>query len=802
MLVSVTSEIRLAVRHFAKARLIWITCIVVLALGLGGTTAAFSALYAVVLRPLPYPDPSALVVVHSQFPRLQMTRLGVSPPDYRDLTQQSRLFSHAGVFFYLDLSRTGVPHAQKVNAIAATTSLFETLRVKPVIGRYFTAAEQQPGGPHAVLLSNSYWRAAFGRDPHILGKTMQLNGESYSIVGVMPASFRFPNEVTQMWVPVVFKPQQLAGAARQSIYLNMYARLAPGIKLAEASKRLDRISRDAAVTNRGDYTIDTTGWKYFIVLLSTDDNITRRLWTWVFFTSAMVLFVIVCVNVGSLLLLRSAERAFETSVRLALGARWLHIARQSLIEVFAICTVGGCSGLLIALAAIRLLNRSGQFGDLHLVAPVFAFGAAMTILTTAFCAVYPIWAVTRSNPADALNTGGHQRTGARANQYWRRFLVAVQVAASTVLLALGGLLLHSYTQLLRVPLGFDADRVMTMQISLPPLRYPSAPSQRIFYESVLDRLARTPGVTDASACTLLPFGSGENVEPFQIVGKPGTKALQVADWNNVLPRFFQTLRIPLLAGRYLDKRDAPGTEPVVIIDRNMARKYFPGENPLGQQIELSTGRRFSIIGVVASIKRDGLDVSDQSTLYFSAAQIPVTDMSVIVKTSAAMTRLPEIVQDIVTKVDSDQPVYNVASLQSLVYRSLSARRFVVSLLVSFAAIGTAITAIGLYGLLSYSVVLRRREFGIRAAVGATPGDLAWLVFTHGILLVSIGATAGGFVALPGARYLSSELYAVRVSDPITWLSIAAVLAVSGTLACLAPSWRASHANALSLLKQE
>jgi putative ABC transport system permease protein len=304
------------VRQFTKSRLTWLTCVLVLALGLGGTTAAFSALYSVVLRPPPYPDPGALVVVHSQFPRLQMPKLGVSPPDYQDLRQDRRLFNNAGVFFYLDLSRTGVERPEKVNAVAATASLLQTLGVKPAFGRYFAPVEEETGGPHGVLLSDAYWRTAFGQDRQIVGKSIQLNGESYSVVGVMPASFSFPNKVTQVWVPAGFKPKQLTGAARQNVFLHMYARLAPRVSFAEASKRLDQISREAAVSNRGDYSVDLTGWKYFIVPLSSDGNESLRSWTWVFFASVLLLFAIVCLNTGSLLLLRS------TDVRLRHQSGW------------------------------------------------------------------------------------------------------------------------------------------------------------------------------------------------------------------------------------------------------------------------------------------------------------------------------------------------------------------------------------------------------------------------------------------------------------------------------------------------
>ena len=335
---------------------------------------------------------------------------------------------------------------------------------------------------------------------------------------------------------------------------------------------------------------------------------------------------------------------------------------------------------------------------------------------------------------------------------------------------------------------------MTMQISLPALRYPSESSRRIFYDTVRNEIRRVPGVTGASACTLLPFGYGETAQSFQIVGQPGTAAPPFADVNKVLPGFFHTLRIPLLAGRYLDERDRPGSEPAILIDQNLARQYFPGKNPLGRQIELSVGHRFSVAGVVRNIKVDGLDITNRPMLYFSALQTPVTDMSLIVKTSQASDRLPEIVQDIVAKVDSGQPVYDIAPLTARVDQSLSTRRFVLFLLMSFAVTGTAITAIGLYGLLSYSVVVRRREFGIRAAVGAKPADLAVLVFRHGFLLCNLARSRGWRPrgSLRIALSSSANSMGVRVSDPFTWVSIAIVLATTATLVCLHPSWRASH----------
>jgi predicted permease len=796
-----TADLRLAFRQITRSPRFWLACILILAFGLGGATAAFSVLYGVVLRRPPFTNPDRLAVVHTRFPKLDAPRLGVSPPAYEDLRRRHELFSDAGTFFYLDLSRTGIRHPEKVNAVAATTSLFETLGVKPFMGRYFIRAEQQPGGPHAVILSDAYWRAAFGQDRHILQKTIQLNGEVYRIVGIMPPSFQVPNDMTQMWVPVVFKPQQLLPPARQNVFLRMDARLAPGITFEQASKWLDRFSRETAARNPADYPISFKGWKYFLLPMSQESNDATRSWSWILFASVMLLFLIVCLNVGALLLLRSAERSFDTAVRIALGAGRTRIAQQQLIEIFVIVLAGGVIGFFLARTAVSLLSASGQFGTLNLSFPVFLFGLGMILLTVIACSAYPIWAATRTDPALAMSTGGHQRTASGGKQRARQAIVAVQVAVSMVLLVEGGLLLHSFVRLLEAPLGFDARNVMTMQISLPPARYSAESSRRNFYESVLEQVNRIPGVESASACTLLPFGYGENIQSFQVAGKK-TAANQFADVSSVLPDFFRTLRIPLLAGRYFGPADQPGSPPVTIIDQALARRYFGAENPLGRQIDVMGGPRFSIIGVVGDIKISGLDDVSGPMLYFSANQLPVTDLSLVIKTSTKVTRLPETVQDIVAKLDPDQPVYDIAGLQSRVDHSLSTRRFAISLLVLFAFIGTGLAAVGLYGLLSYSVVIRRREFGIRAAVGANQWNIIGLIFKRGLLLLFVGIGTGALGAIGASQYISSQLYGIRTDDPWTWLSVIMVLGGSGVVSCIAPSLRASRMNVLSLLKEE
>lgn len=604
-----------------------------------------------------------------------------------------------------------------------------------------------------------------------------------------------------MWVPAVFKPEWLGHLGRQNVFLHMYARLASGITFDQASKELEVISHRAATNNRGEYTIDLTGWRYFLVPLSKENNSSVQPWTWVLFWSVLVLFLIVCLNASGLFVLRATQRSFEISVRLALGAGILRIARYAMFEAVAVCVIGACAAVFTAFAGVHLLNKSGEFGELGVSLPVLGFGVMMMLVAGTFCSAYPVWRAIRTNPADAINNAENHHTHSHTRQYVRRTLLIIQIAATTALLITGGLLLHTYTRLLATPLGFEADRITTMEVSLPPLRYRSDSSRRIFYETVVDRIRHLPGVSDASACTVVPFGYGENMQPFALANSPSKVAQQLAAVNIVLPDFFEALRIPLVTGRYISSSDVPGHEYAVVIDRNLADRYFPRQNAIGQQLRMGE-RLFSIVGIVGNIKIGGLDATEPPMLYLSGLQMPTTDMSILVKASRVTRHVPELVQSIVAQTDRDQPVYDIASLQNRIDASLSTRRLVVFLLTTFSAIAIVTTAIGLYGVLSYSVLLRGREFGIRSALGATPQDLGLLIFQSGMSVVILGGIFGNITAMFVAHYISAEIYDVRLGDALTWLSTTSMVLGIGVLACFAPSWRALTTNVMVMLKHE
>jgi putative ABC transport system permease protein len=774
-----------------------LTCVALLAFGLAANTAVFAVVYAVMLKPLPYADPDRLVVLHNRFPGMHLDRLGASTLDYLELREHHELFADAGVYYFLDLTRTGTEHPVKVNAIAATASLFHTLGVAPMMGRLFTAQEETYRGPHAVILSEAYWRREFGGDPEILRRSLQLDGESYAIAGVMPGTFQYPNEVTEMWTPVTFSPESLKPEARKNQFLNMDARLAPGLTFEQASVRIEQLTREMGAA----YPLERLDWRFFLSPMDRDGNGDLLRWVSILFASVACLLLIVCSNVAGLILAQSTGRQFEFSVRMALGASRFRIARTVVLEVLLLAIVGGAAALLLARTAVVLLAKYGPVHSVEIQGPVFWFGIAVTLATGLICGLYPAWAATRSNALDSFKQGGHQRTVGTSGASWQRGLIVAQVAVATTLLICGGLLIHSLMRMLAVPLGFDSRNVLTVEITLPMQRYAQAESRVNFFESVLERTRRMPGVEAASACTLLPFGYGETINTFEISGKPKPKVLPYTNFSSVLPDYFAAMRIPLLRGRTFSDRDRQGSEPVAIINEVLASRYLSAEDPIGQRIEMPWGK-FTIAGVAGSVKVAAVDEDIRPMVYFPAAQNSPADMALVIRSRLPESALVDGLQSIVSQVDKDEPIYNVRQLQVYVDKSLMPRRFVASLLAGFAGAGTVLAAFGLYGVLSYMVALRRREVGIRMALGADRGAIALLIGGRGARLVTMGVILGSVAAAGTYRYLANQLYGTNLRDGATWFVVLAIVCVTGLAACAIPVWRAARLDPAECLRAE
>jgi putative ABC transport system permease protein len=783
-------DLRLALRQAKRRPAYAWTCIAVLALGLGACTTVFSALYAAVLKPLPYADPDRLVSVHNRFRNGPLLGVGASAADYFSLRQHHELFRDAGAYYFLDLALSGVEIPQKINAVAISSSLLQVLGAEPLMGRTFSEVEQRFNGPHAVILSESYWESEFARDPAILHGSLRLNGELFPVIGVMPKSFVFPNDVTQMWTPLALRDPN----DNRSFYLRMYARLAPGLDFEHASARLVELGRQMEAQNPQLHAGPTPGWSYFLrPVLRTDDPSVRR-WLWILFTAVGCLLLIVCSNVAGLVLARSSERQADLAVRVALGASRWRLARQALMEVLLLSGCGGIAGLGLARAGVALLGRYAPTAPPHIETPVFLFCIVLALLSGVICGIYP--ALDSSASAGLRYANATARTGRR----WRQALIVVQVGVATALLVCGGLLIHSLVLLLRAPLGFDPRDVLTMYISLPRSRYATAESRARFFDAVIKQTAASGGVDAASACTLLPFGYGENLNTFEIVGRPKPTANQYVVMSVVFAGYFQAMRIPLLRGQAFTPEDRLGTAPVVLIDETFARRVFAGEDPLGRQVKMGWGDVYTIAGVVGAVKTSGIDVDGVPTVYFSAGQTPVTDMTLAIRSHLPNDEIVRDVQRIVSGIDRDQPIYDVATLRARIDRSLQTRRFVVWLMLGFAISGTALAALGLYGLLSYTIILRRREIGIRMALGAGTEEITMLVCRSGMALVAAGMVLGAGTALAAYRWISSQMYGVGVQDGVTWLAVLGIMGASGLAASAIPAWRAARSSPTEALK--
>jgi putative ABC transport system permease protein len=729
-------------------------------------------------------------VIHNRIPEANLPRLGASLLDYGQLGARLDIFSGVGGYYFLDLTRTGIERAQRVNAIATTRSVLDVLDVKPILGRFYG-----PDETDAVLLSETYWVDNFARDPAILNRTIQLDGKDYAVSGIMPASFVFPNDVTQMWVPLNFRPAQLTDGA--SYYLRTVARLRPGLSFASADAAIAQLTREYARVAPAGTPRARGGWAMFLSPLAADSNQPRRSWAMLLFGSVMLLWAIVCWNFASLLLVRCNEQKFELALRTSLGASRFRLSFGVFREALLLSGPGGLGGLLAACAGVKLLTRFGSAGTLLMEPPVYLFCAALTALTGILSGVYPAWSAARGVAQEAIQTGGHQHTVSIKSRRWQQALIIAQVAAATVLLVLGGSLVRGLKEMLKADIGFDARNLTTVEVSLPREQYKTAEQRWTFAQRAFGEIRAIPGVTAVSACTLLPFGYGENINTFEIIGKPKPQADPIADMNFVWPDYFETMGIRVLQGRAFEERDYANTKRITIIDQTMAKKFFPGEDPIGRQIRTSK-IVFEVVGVVNRVRVGSLDEDPAPQMYF-----PITSQSlssIVVRTSQDIPGLVNQIAGAIATIDRDRPIYNVFPMEALVERSIRYRRFIAWLVSVFAGAGVVLAAVGTYSVLAYTVQLRRREIGIRMAVGASSRRIAKWVGTQGATLVAGGLAIGVLASIAAERLLRTQVAEIRFADPWVWTVLVAVLALAGILACAAPAWRASRIHPAETLR--
>jgi predicted permease len=797
-------------------RLLWktptFTVIAVLALGLGigANTAIFSIVNAVLLRPLPYHDPEQLVQIWDNFRQLKLEKIWISIPEYVDYGKQTSLFSQTAAYDTWDINvATGGSAPERVKGILATASLFPMLGVNADVGRVFNEEEDKPGSNQVVVLSHGYWQRRFGGDRGVVGKTLNFDGKSYNVIGVMPAGFSFPDKDTEVWVPIAFEPSMFAETERGSRYINMVARLKPGVTLEQARTEIDTVASRLQQQYPQSYAANS-GWGVSVVSLHEQVVGDIRKPLMILLGAVVFVLLIACANVANLLLVRAAVRQKETALRTALGASRGRLIRQLLTESVVLSLAGGALGLLLAYLGVNLILAASPedilpIKEVGLDGWVLGFTLLVSLLTGVIFGLAPALQASKTDLNEVLKEGGRSTVGGK-RQRTRNALVVLEVAMSLLLLVGAGLMIRSFLQLLRVDPGFKAENVLTMQLSLPQTKYTLPPQRAAFYRQVLQRLETVPGVRAVGAINQLPLTGSSSDRSFNVEGRPPQNPPPNAEFRVVSPSYFRAITIPLVKGRYLADSDQETSPKAVIINQTMARRYWPNEDPMGKRISFDgtpTQQNWrEVVGIVGDVRQLGLGSDAKPEMYVPFTQFPRANMTLVVQTAGDPANVTSAVRGEVRAIDGDLPVYNARTMEQVLSQSVARQRLNMLLLGIFASVALALAAIGIYGVMSYTTAQRMHEFGIRTALGARPKDLLRLVLGQGMILALIGVGIGLVAAFVITRIMSSLLYNVSATDPVTFLGIAVLLLLVALAACLVPARKATRVDPMIALRYQ
>ncbi|MBZ5608401.1 MAG: ABC transporter permease [Acidobacteriia bacterium] len=787
--------------------------ILTLSLGIGANSAIFSVIDAILIRPLAYRDAGNLVLVYGDRPDKGVRRLPVAPPDFRDFAAQSRSFDQIGAFRSQPSVLTGRDLAERVEATAVSPSIFELLGVKARLGRLFARDEDQAAKNSVAILSDGLWRRRFGGDAGVLGSSLTLAGRSYTIIGVAPEKFRLLDNPSDLWIPYSPDPEELAPLKRGYRSLTVIAHLRPGVTQAQAETEIEAVARriaDANPQTNAGYGAEVVPLKEQMV-----GDIRPTLWT--LLGAVAFVLLIGCANVANLMLARAGTREKEIAVRTSLGANPARLIGQLLTESVVLAVIGGLAGLLLAYWATPALVKLApanipRADEISLDWRVLVFTLAISVVTGIVFGLAPALLTVSSDLNSILKTSGRSTTGYRTRSRARDAFVVSEIAACVALLIGAGLLIRSFERLQDVNPGFRADHLLTMQISLPETRY-SGLKVALFYQQLLERVQALPGVKAAGVSRFLPLGGGDASANFQIAGQPsGAIADQPrAKFRATSEAYFAAVGIPLLQGRLFDRTDGQNSPKVVIINDLARRRYWPNQDPIGKRIQagFDESNWATIIGVVGNVRHAGLDAEISPETYYHYLQIPPEvmnfaegTMALVLRTSGDPAALTPEVRNELRTLDPNQPVFNVRTMAEVISGSVAQPRFRTLLLTIFASLALLLAAIGLYGVMAYSVTQRVNELGVRAALGAQPSDILKLVVGHGLRLALVGIGAGVLLALAGSRIISRLLFGVKVIDPLTFgVTCLGMLAVS-TLACLVPALKATRVEPAKALRAE
>lgn len=797
---TIGQDVRFAIRSLSKRPAFTAVAVLSLALGIGANTAIFSVIDAVLLRPLSYTEPDRLVDLYETSP--QVNQGSVSPANFRDWREQNHAFSQLAAYFAGDVNLQGVSDPERLSIEYASDNLFNLLGDKPALGRGFLPGEDRDNAPHIAVLSDGLWRRRFGADPRAIGKTIMLSGDPYTIVGVMPARFRFPATVSRdAWLPLQLHPEQYA--QRGSHWLNVIGRLKPRVGLNEANVQMHQIAARLAAQ----YPDQQKDRSVLSVPLRQDLTSTVRPALLVLLGAAALVLLIACANVANLLLARASDRQREVAIRLALGAGRARLIWQFLTESIVLAVLASIVGLVLAyVGAGTLLKLAGSaipFGaDVGFDPRVFAFLLAVAVITAIVFGLVPALQSTHVDLQSNLKQGGGKESSGRGQRRFRGFLVIGETALALVLLVGAGLLMRAFLKLQNTDTGMVTRNVLTMHLSVPQT-YDSTVSVR-FFEPVLQRVRAIPGVRSAGLISQLPLQTSYYNGTISIVGRPPDKpgSEPIAEMRVVSPGYFGALGIPIVRGRNLSNQDNAQSAPAFLINHAFASRYFPNVDPVGQRIRITDSTSAPIVGVVGDVRESRLDHPSWPTLYTSFLQNQQNDMVLVIGTTIQPTGITNAVRATVHSVDVNQPVYEVKTMDQVVAESVSNSRFSFWLLGTFAMIALLLAAAGIYGVMSYVVIQRTREVGIRMALGARQEAVVRLIMRHGMSLAAAGLTVGVIIALALTRFLASLLYQAGGADPTTFVAVALLLGVVALVASYVPARRAAAVDPVIALRSE
>jgi putative ABC transport system permease protein len=804
---NILRNLRFNLRTLRKHPGFALVAIFTLALSIGANSAVFSVVNAILLRPLPYGDPERLVMLWEKNVQNGVEQFPASYPDYADFKEQSHSFQQLAAFRSEDFTLTGGGEPERIIGAAVTGDFFQMMGVPAALGRPLSAEDQQPG-TNVVVVSHDLWQRRFGGNPGLVGQTMTLNEKSYTVVGVMPQSFRFPAELFEhadLWAPLDVAPEERSVRGQRALFLA--GRLKPQVSQAEAEAEVgtvaDRLQQQYQATN--------SGWGAKLVPLREQFVGDVRPSLLILLGAVSFVLLIACVNVANLLLARAASRQREIAIRMSIGASRWQVIQQLLSESLLLGLLGGALGLLLAVAGVGLLRNlipasylNAQ--DITVDGKVLAFTLLISASTAIIFGLVPAFQATKVDINSWLKEGSGKTTSGVRRRWLRSFLVVSEITISLVLFVGASLLIKSFLRLQQVDPGFRPDNVLTLNIALPESRYPDEARQKAFYQQVLQRLAAAPGVKSAGAVTILPLSGSDRTRAFGIEGRPLVSSnIPTASYSAVSADYFATLGIPLVKGRYFTERDTEQSPPVAVINETLARRYFHGEEALGKRLmQKKAGKPIlrEIVGVVKDVKSYGLEAETQPGLFVPYQQEASLAMTLVARSNSDPLALTSAARGAVQDVDPSQPIDNISTMEQVVSKSIAPQRLNMVLFSIFAAVALILAAVGIYSVMANYVRERRQELSIRLALGAPPRHVFRLVLGRSMALTLAGIVIGVAVAFTLSRLISSLLYGVSAVDPVVFVGTPLLLAAVAFLASYLPARQATKVDPMVALRAE